>query len=564
MAGVEVAEHPDLQQLLVAKAFSDKGNYVAKNRYLSQLMRRDTDAFIIDSDDGKGIVGVTHKPTGFRIHMLKSHVDKDVLKYNNMSQQTKKAGAAGNGSKKKEKDPESLGTGFGSFLSDMIPFLPSGDRRAGAARIMAARIGDDPSMLVRHPGLTTLGGTAVGSLIGLAAQRYAGVGSAGTGGIAGLIATQLARRHELQGIQEDYDKKKRKRLREIDMDHLLEQGLNPLSGGSARLGAVGAYEAMRKRKYQDYGSLSEMGDPIALTTGALPLTSLIDTIAANKMQKAADFTDQKNNPTLPLYIAAGLVSALGAAGADKWFHSEMRDTKALDTDKWDGVVKSVGDLNPELFSAKGMNNAFFDKPRNVAEARGRLAYLDNLGAESLEPKMKTDIFSVIDRWRDGNTPAKRQKDRIARILEHGVIASDSSFGAPVIAHEAGHAKIESTPGILRALQRHVYPYSKLISPLSGIGSMAAGLASGSALKGALLGTGIGALTGIGTVGPEAGASWHAYQALKDTEHSGDVKEDLAAALSTYLAAGVLPSTVAGAMGGYISGKRKKKEEQENN
>ncbi len=41
-------------------------------------MRRDPDAFVIDSDNGRGIVGITHKPTGFRLHMLKSQVDPSV------------------------------------------------------------------------------------------------------------------------------------------------------------------------------------------------------------------------------------------------------------------------------------------------------------------------------------------------------------------------------------------------------------------------------------------------------------------------------------------------------
>jgi hypothetical protein len=75
--------HPALPILLEAKRHSDAKRYDIKNRYIRQNMRRDPDAWIVDSDDGKGIVGVTHLPTGFRLHMMKSVVDPDVLKYHN-------------------------------------------------------------------------------------------------------------------------------------------------------------------------------------------------------------------------------------------------------------------------------------------------------------------------------------------------------------------------------------------------------------------------------------------------------------------------------------------------
>lgn len=60
--------------MIQAKAHSDEKRYVDKNRLIAQAMRRDPAAFIIDSDDGKGIVGITHVPTGFQIHMLKNQV----------------------------------------------------------------------------------------------------------------------------------------------------------------------------------------------------------------------------------------------------------------------------------------------------------------------------------------------------------------------------------------------------------------------------------------------------------------------------------------------------------
>ena len=58
-----------LPSLLEAKSHSDKKKYHMKHRIIADMMRRNPDAFVIDSDDGKGIVGVTHVDTGFRLHM---------------------------------------------------------------------------------------------------------------------------------------------------------------------------------------------------------------------------------------------------------------------------------------------------------------------------------------------------------------------------------------------------------------------------------------------------------------------------------------------------------------
>lgn len=59
---------PVLKALLEAKAESDRGNYTGKHVIMRRLMRQHPDQFQIDSED-KGIVGVTHNPTRFRIHL---------------------------------------------------------------------------------------------------------------------------------------------------------------------------------------------------------------------------------------------------------------------------------------------------------------------------------------------------------------------------------------------------------------------------------------------------------------------------------------------------------------
>jgi hypothetical protein len=200
-----------------------------------------------------------------------------------------------------------------------------------------------------------------------------------------------------------------------------------------------------------------------------------------------------------------------------------------------------------VYAQDGMDgNAFYTKPSEMPQG----VQLANMLADAIDT--------------DGHKAENRTK-LIARLMRNGVVVADSNSSAGTLAHEAGHAKIEDTSGALRFLQRNVYPYGNAIAPLAGVGSMAAGLASGSTLNGALLGTGIGLVSGLGTIAPEAAASYYGLKGLQDYKGgalaSGQTSP-LLAALSTYLAAGVLPSTLAGAAGGWISGKRKKKEQDE--
>lgn len=67
-----------LEQLLAAKAHSDKGQYAAKAEVLRKMMSESPQDFMVDSAKG-GIYGLTHIPTGFRIHLPKEQV-QDLLK----------------------------------------------------------------------------------------------------------------------------------------------------------------------------------------------------------------------------------------------------------------------------------------------------------------------------------------------------------------------------------------------------------------------------------------------------------------------------------------------------
>jgi GNAT superfamily N-acetyltransferase len=632
-------------------------------------------------------------------------------------------------------DPESLGRGLGPLLADLIPLLPSGARRAGAARVMAARTGDDTSFLVDHPIKTQLLALGAGGA-GATLAREAGPVAAGVAGIAPIALVQLLRRAELKKIQRRYDSKKRKRLRELDTDALFDDGALGW-GGSARLGAVNAYETMRKRKYQNLGSLAEANDALQLAASAahpllgtaiIPVNAHIDNREADRIMKAAsvdwdhireatgrvagsaagggvmgalgtsgilglaalatrkrlpslspilgsaakdglrifdpreavlmaraapkgmalfakekgllsqaenlinnkgpinwgkiggpddwldtmedmktfqraynmtpfslaqrlagsisglasagagatvgalagvgeeaktvidrkpklrkraNFHDQRNHPTIPLYLAAAALSSAGLRGAQHWTHQEGDNTPSLGTNKWSRTISDVSGAAPLLLSTEGRNNAFYFKPRSEASAARFLAETSGL----------PDHTGSVP----GSSMLTTRQNKIRRLLEHGAIVADQDAGAPTIAHEAGHAKIEANPGILRLLQRHLYPHSHWIAPLAGAGSLAAGLGSGSALKGALMGTGIGALANVGMIAPEVGASYHALKHLKGKDGgklSAEGYKDLGSALSTYLAYTVLPSTLAGGVGGWLSGRRKKEEDEE--
>lgn len=467
-------------------------------------------------------------------------------------------------------DPESLGTGIGSLLADFIPLLPSGARRAGAARVMAARVGRDPSFLVEHPLKTQLLAMGLGA-VGNVYTKGAPVPARVAATIAPLLVVQALRRRELGSIQQDYDTKQRKRLRDLDQDELFDTGL---FGGSSRLGAASAYETMRARKYRGFGSLAEAGDAIQLAAGAIhpalypasiPVISGIDNVAADRlMSKRSAFSDQRESPTIPLYLAAALLSSAGLAGARTWAHRELGDTQPMPLPERSPLLRAVSGGAPLSYSKQDFNNAFFLPPaKSVGEAGQMLGFLEGLqDTETVDPvaRAKADMLQVF-------RPDISRGDKLDRLMRFGAVVTGDKAGAPTVAHEAGHAKIEQTPGILRALQRHVYPHHGWIAPLAGAGSMAAGLASGGTLRGALLGTGIGALAGAGTVGPEIGASYHALKHLKglgDGKLSAEGRKDLMSALSTYLAATVLPSTLAGAAGGWISGRRRKREEREKN
>lgn len=57
-----------IDELKNAKFESDRGNYVAKHQQLRSLMMAHPEDWHVDSVLNPSIVGVTHRPTGFRLH----------------------------------------------------------------------------------------------------------------------------------------------------------------------------------------------------------------------------------------------------------------------------------------------------------------------------------------------------------------------------------------------------------------------------------------------------------------------------------------------------------------
>jgi hypothetical protein len=455
-------------------------------------------------------------------------------------------------------EPSTIGKGLGTLFSDFVPYAPSGARRSGAASLMAERIGTDPGLLLKYPMLSQVAAMLGGGV--LAKPVYDATGSVGGAAATSLLPymlVQALKRSRIQEIDRDYKTKPRKRLREVGSDEMVDDAM-----GSHRLGMAQANDAMRNRKYRDIGAIAEAADTLPVATSlmglgpaaSLPLTQLIDQLESRKfINKKADFSDQISGPAIPMYLAAAGLGTAGLMAAGKKLRNDLNDPnlKNMPRGEWDGLSKHIS--KRDLLSAEvpGLNNAFFARAKNDAEAQGLLRYI------ALHDPVVRKKLSLLDPF------AKKLRKQVQ---EHGLIAFDPTFGkASIVGHEAGHGKIEHTPGLMQSLQRHLYRYSPVIAPLSAVGGMAAGLATKNTLGGLLAGTGIGLLGGAGMMFPEYMATHHGMQGLKTYKggkfaQPGDWGRQLTA-LGTYGALNVLPAALSGAFGGYIGGRRKKRREQ---
>ena len=64
----KIAKSMQLKKLIEAKQMSDKRDYGSKNTILADLLKNYPNQFKVDSALDNKYVGLTHKPTGFKIH----------------------------------------------------------------------------------------------------------------------------------------------------------------------------------------------------------------------------------------------------------------------------------------------------------------------------------------------------------------------------------------------------------------------------------------------------------------------------------------------------------------
>lgn len=500
------------------------------------------------------------------------------------------------------KDSNPIGRGIGVLAADLIPFMPSGARRAGAAQIMGQRLeeGERPNkatdLLLRNPDSAQLLALGLGSALMMKDRQSPEFQQRQTAGhltrlLGPLAVTQLLKSYLVRDIDSKYQRTRRKRrLREVDDDTDDPQFL----GASRRLGASQAVDAMRGRRYRDLGALSEGADALNFSANSvlpvfggammLPVTQGIDSRELRLRKEASDqeeddteqskkLTDQRRTPVIPAMVLSGLGANAVLHLAGKSMIKQLRDDRATtmpDRQEKREFIKHISEADPELIHTSLVgDNAFFGRPRNQSQTEGMAGFIYNYdehpdrkrsGIKNLLRVMRSKEDGYVNRLVDGAVDT----DRLRR---YGLIGSaPSTRNAPIIAHEAGHAKIEQTPGLVRWLQRHPYHMSGLIAPLAAGGSAAAGLASGGTLKGALAGTLIGGLATAGQTVPEYMATHHALKGLKSYDGGkladGDDRKLLMKALATYLSANILPSTLAGAAGGYLSTKRKKRKDDD--
>jgi hypothetical protein len=76
----KIGKSLELQKLIEAKKRSDVNDYAGKNRILAELLNKHPKQFKVDSDLNQQYVGITHKPSGFRIHTQRKLIPTGIEK----------------------------------------------------------------------------------------------------------------------------------------------------------------------------------------------------------------------------------------------------------------------------------------------------------------------------------------------------------------------------------------------------------------------------------------------------------------------------------------------------
>jgi hypothetical protein len=75
---VKLAKSLELKKLIEAKKRSDVGDYSAKNRILKDVLNSSPNQFKVDSKLNEKYVGITHTPTGFKIHTKRNLIPSNI------------------------------------------------------------------------------------------------------------------------------------------------------------------------------------------------------------------------------------------------------------------------------------------------------------------------------------------------------------------------------------------------------------------------------------------------------------------------------------------------------
>jgi hypothetical protein len=496
-----------------------------------------------------------------------------------------------------KKEPQMLADSFGAGLIDYVPLMPTTARRAGAAHLMSERMGEDPSFLVKNPlasQLIPLSLTAGGALTG---NRPAALL-----GLASLAAMQYARRREMLNIQERYKgHKKKKRLDSAGVRDLVQED-HPISkfgfGGSKRLGLVQAQESMKARRYKGLPASSEVGDILTASSfGAYnPIAQFVDDINAKRLRNNDDkdrwqdvegdeisANDQRKGTVLPYYLAAAGTGSIVGSLAHPLMLSDLLKGDRLDRHKWRGLANEVlqSRNTPFLMKSPSPYDGFYLGDGGFGGGardtlREHYASAAASGADpqifeehpdlllSASPELKR--LAKTGRYSSAGARAKLTDDIALKMKRDGLISiGDTMSMAPVVAHEAGHAKIDRSPGVVKFLQDYLYPLRPFTAPLASAGSFGAGMLTKSPWLGALAGGLTGSAIHSGTIVPEFMASVHGLEGLQKYDggkhYNSNNAKALRAALSTYLATTTLPSVFAGAAGGLLTKLREKERDK---
>ena len=80
----KIAKSVQIQKLIEAKKLSDQNKYNEKNTILADLLKKYPKEFKVDSLLNNNYVGLTHKPSGFKIHAPRTLIPVGIeKKYNN-------------------------------------------------------------------------------------------------------------------------------------------------------------------------------------------------------------------------------------------------------------------------------------------------------------------------------------------------------------------------------------------------------------------------------------------------------------------------------------------------